>query len=508
MGQTKGVFGLILSFYEDGIALSVDDDRIAFCAPVALSGERERQVRERKAEIAAFLRVAPFQTRVVSYNMQRILKQTADGVAFTNVSIVLEFLGEFAVATFSSALECVVRRHASLRTHLENLDGDTYQTVLASIAPAVEVVDVSAAAAPGELALSMLRDTARTPFNRMKAPLLTARIFVIDQRRHIVGVVADHLIFDGASGGVFLQELCYHYRQLSSECNPHLQPARQYYAFSLAQRIAVKTQWRDRIARRANSLAPYFSVASSHQRQLRSRYTTLSDQFRMGAGKIAALIELSQRFQMNPYILVCAAYALTIATVLGRDAVAIWTVAANRDDPLTQGVIGCCVNPLPIWVALDPEACCMDFVRLIWRAYVAALRDSSLPAYCVGEVFGARTAERFEALEEFGINFNYAAQGPPSLWTNSLRVKSLALNADDPKTWYSRIYLWLTLSDKDIHGTIAYCKETFPGGEHRQFVRYMDELLEGIILRPAQAIRDLRSGCSSAVTVHYTQQVS
>lgn len=485
-----GVFSLILSLYEDNVVLAVEDGRIRFDAPTgALSAERMQQLRERRSEVIAFLQEAPFQTRVLSYNMERILDQTSDGVAFSNSAIVLEFLGELDIAALCQALESVGHRHASLRTHLQSRDGDTYQTVLTSMPFAVEVKDVSATSAPLECALSMLRDMVRAPFNRSQAPMLRAAILAVGRQRHIAGIVVDHLVFDGASSAVLLLELRQHYLQLKSQGAPGLGIPRQYYDFSMAQRIAVKGQWQHRIAGRVAALVPYYSVGE--RRSHKMRYTTCSDQFHIGVGRSAALAKLSERYQVTPYTVVWAAYALTLAVFLQRRAVAVWTVAANRDDPLSVGVIGFCVNPLPIWVTVDPAVRCVDFLQQAWEAYSEAMRDCRVPVHSIGKALLASTGERLEALEEFGINLNYGVQVAAPTWTDSLSVTPFPLHLEDPKTWYSRVYLWMTLSDSGVYGTIAYCRETFPSGEHREFVKCMDEILSAMILRPMSSLRDL-----------------
>jgi Condensation domain/TubC N-terminal docking domain len=486
------VFGLILPLYEDGVVLAVENGQITFRDSTgALSVERRRQLRERRDEVIAFLQQAPFQTRVPSYNMERILAQAHDGVTFGNGMVLLEFTGKLDIDVLRRALDAVVHRHASLRTQLQSEDCDTHQTVLTSVSLDVEVVDVSTQMTPVEHAHAMVRHMVRTPFDRSRAPLLRASIFIVCRQRHIAGIVVDHLVCDATSQAVLLLELREHYLQMKSLKASRLRTPRQYHDFSMAQRIAVKGSWQPRIARCVAALVPYYSAGRCSSQKTHALYTTCSDQFRIGVGKSAALAELSTRYRVTPYTIIFAAYALTLATFFDREAVPVWTVMANRDDPLTVGVIGFCVNPLPIWVTVDPATRCIDFLRQVSAAYLEALGDRHVPAHCIGKALKEHTGQRLEEIEEFGINFNYSRRAvAAATWADSLRVVPLALRLDEPKTWYSRIYLWMTLSDDDAHGTIAYCRQTLPDGRHLDFLECMDRVLESIIKHPIGTIKD------------------
>src|SRR3981081_4531627 len=81
-----------------------------------------------------------------SFAQQRLwfLDQLEPGTAAYNLARAFRITGPLDVTALSLALDAVVKRHESLRTIFDSVDGDTRQIVLSDVHVNVPIIDLTA----------------------------------------------------------------------------------------------------------------------------------------------------------------------------------------------------------------------------------------------------------------------------------------------------------------------------------------------------------------------------
>jgi amino acid adenylation domain-containing protein len=146
----------------------------------------------------------------VSYAQKRlwILDQLEPGQTAYNVidSYVFEKLKK---ALFEQVLKMVVKRHEILRTTFTAVKGEPKQKIhtYESVGFNVDYIDLRKEENPEELARTLSNKEASTPFHLEKGPLLRAKLFQVNHERHIFLITMHHIISDGWSLQILINEV-------------------------------------------------------------------------------------------------------------------------------------------------------------------------------------------------------------------------------------------------------------------------------------------------------------
>src|ERR1700704_1024458 len=113
-----------------------------------------------------------------SFAQQRLwfLDQLEPGTAAYNLARAFRITGPLDVTALSLALDAVVRRHESLRTVFDSVDGDTRQIVLSDVRVTVPILDLTGI--PEDTrepeALRVASEEGKKPFDLTQGPLFRA----------------------------------------------------------------------------------------------------------------------------------------------------------------------------------------------------------------------------------------------------------------------------------------------------------------------------------------------
>ena len=154
----------------------------------------------------------------------------------------------------------MVQRHETLRTSFQAQAGEPVQHIHAQVSlPPLVVEDLSTVEASQQAAQVQMRaqQEAATPFELSEAPLLRWRVLRLGEEEHVVLLSLHHIIADGWSLGVLIQEIATFYRQVHAGQEVQLAPLPiQYADFAAWQRAWLQDErlrrqqdyWREQLA--------------------------------------------------------------------------------------------------------------------------------------------------------------------------------------------------------------------------------------------------------------------
>jgi hypothetical protein len=148
---------------------------------------------------------------VLSYAQERmwVLAQLAPGSPAYNLPAAFELTGALDVKALQRALNAVVARHEPLRSVFPAAGGRATLRIEPELTLALPVTDLSTrpeAACEAE-AHRLAAEEARTPFELTTGPLIRAALLRLAPDRHWVLFTVHHIISDGWSEGVLVDEV-------------------------------------------------------------------------------------------------------------------------------------------------------------------------------------------------------------------------------------------------------------------------------------------------------------
>jgi hypothetical protein len=245
----SAVEALLYSLRKSGVNVWLDGDELRYRASKrALQLVRLAEIRARKTEIVEFLKQAGKQIVAeshslvlkhrpeqlpLSYAQERLwfLEQLGVGSAY-NVPAVLRLEGSLDVSALERSIGDVVRRHESLRTRVEVVDGHGIQVIDEPGGFRLDVVDLSGLEETQRQtqARRLAREDAERPFDLAAGPLFRVRLLRLGTGEHVALVNMHHIVSDGWSLGVLIREIGVLYAAYVAERAPTLPELPVQYA--------------------------------------------------------------------------------------------------------------------------------------------------------------------------------------------------------------------------------------------------------------------------------------
>ncbi|MEU5211497.1 non-ribosomal peptide synthase/polyketide synthase [Streptomyces sp. NPDC020742] len=181
----------------------------------------------------------------LSFAQQRLwfMDRLRPGDARYNSAVALRLTGGLDRSVLSRALDAAVERHEALRTTFDDLDGRPVQTVQPPapvplpLRDLTEESDGASGRSPAERLDEVLLAAYSRPFDLRTGPLLRALLVRTGPDEHVLLLTAHHIVTDGWSMGVLLDELCTLHDAFADGRTPDLPPAAtQYPDFAVWQR--------------------------------------------------------------------------------------------------------------------------------------------------------------------------------------------------------------------------------------------------------------------------------
>ena len=347
-----------------------------------------------------------------------------------NESASLWFEGTLDAAALDAALALLGERHEALHCTV-GPDG-TELWVSAATPLRADKLDFSTLEpARREQALAAERAKAvETRFDVATGPLIRAVLMRQDAQRHELMLTAHHIVCDGWSLGVLADELMAIYRAFASGQPSMLDAAPRYGDHALAQRQpeALQKQAEDErywVGLYDRSI-PVLDLPGDRSRTAAHRgFASRRQDLAIDAALTEAVRRNGARAGASLFATLFSLYAAMLARLAGVDELVVGVPAAGQPGADLPGLVGHCVQLLPIRVAVDIEQGA--------DAQIVATRGAVLDAYdhqaCTfGSLLKKLQIERDPArLPLVSVLFNLDAKiDSAALSTDDLRVHVVA----------------------------------------------------------------------------------
>ena len=287
--------------------------------------------------------------------------------------------GPLDTAALERAIAELIRHHDSLRTTFPTHNQTTKQAISRPGPFSLPYEDLRAPNRDGthRTLATIIKQEALRPFDLTRGPLFrTALVRVADQEYALL-INTHHIICDGWSQALLLEELSQLYRCLCTDGQVSLAaPGLQYLDFTRWEREWLTAERRDRLAEywltklqgARTTLLPTQRRVTSRVNQQGATCVALLDK-----GRTSDLRAFCRDERATLFMGLVAVFAVMLHRFSGETDLVIGTPVSVRDLPELEGVVGNFVNILPLRI---------DVTRaLTFRELLGNVRDEALQSY-------------------------------------------------------------------------------------------------------------------------------
>jgi len=421
------------------------------------------------------------------------IDQFEPGNPFYNLPAAVLLKGRLNVVVLELSFKEIVRRHEALRTTFATVDGQPMQVVGENFNFGLQVLDLQQLAETEreEKVKQLAAEEASKPFDLTKGPLLRASLLQLDAEEYVLLLTLHHIIFDGWSIGVFLQELAALYEAFSiGKPSPLPELSIQYADFAIWQREwlagdRLQTQlnyWKKQLS----GLPPLLELPADRPRPLVQTYRGAKESFLIPRTLRSAIKKLSRQENVTLFMTLLAAFKTLLYRYTGQADIPVGSPIANRNRAEIQGLIGFFVNTLVLRTDLSGA--------LTFRQLLARIREVSLEAYAHQDLPFEKLVEELQP--DRNLSYNPLFQVSFVLQTAPVAAESIAglnLTLLDVENQTTKVDLTLYLEEKqeEISGQFEYSTDLFDAVTIRRMAGHFLRLLEGIAANPERRIEEL-----------------
>ena len=472
----------------------------------------ETQSNERALRIARVEGDAPQPVSFVQEHVLRIERELP-GLPQFNLPFAYRLQGPLNVPALQRSLAEVVRRHDSLRTGFAWVNGRPVaiiapfpeidsSLVVEDIAPQRAIENDRAKALLLKKAELRAEQEAWTAFDMARAPLFRTRLLRLGADDHVLLLILHHIIVDGWSIGVFLEELSKLYFAFTAGREAQLaEPALQFSDLARWQRRWCTTgsaarqlaYWKEQL-RDASSIFPA-------ERELGGALLRLHiahEPVHLPNDLVARLSALSRAQGGTLFMTLLAGFKAMLLARSGRNDICIATAMANRSQQRMGCVIGPLENTTLIRTRMDSDLSFQEALRRVRHSVLEAHARQELPF----DILAARLAEEDGLDPASLIQVFFVLQNPfrRPLKLPDVTVRSFGNVYREGQPVLPIDHTWLTVMLKerssDIIGSCSYKNNLFEPGRVRHLMADYKTILAKAATNPQTPLGRLVEGSS------------
>ncbi|MCU0287252.1 MAG: amino acid adenylation domain-containing protein, partial [Acidobacteria bacterium] len=415
-----------------------------------------------------------------------VLQHLEKGVGY-NIPLAVFMEGAIDRYKLEKIFSQLIARHESLRTSFHMGSAGPVQVINDNVPFAMEYTEIPAPPAAGETvpAHRPIVEAFIRPFDLSLAPLLRAGLVKIKDREHILMVDMHHIISDGLSMGLFVNEFLVLYQNLPL---PMLRLQYKDFAeWENSQEASAalekqETYWLNQFALESAPL----DLPMDYKRPPVQGFEGMLEFFEIDLAETAALKSLAQRFDCTLYMLLLAVFNVLLARLGNQEDIVIGTPTAGRRHADLRSIIGLFINTLAL----------RNFPRAgrNFDAFLQEIKERTLEAFENQEYHFEDLVARVVANRDVGRNplFDVMFTMDP----NEIQTLEIAGLTITPYEYEYRISKFdMTWTGMEINNrlrfSVEYCTRLYKKETIQRFIDYFKRLLGIVLEKPGLKIGSL-----------------
>ncbi|MEH2262094.1 amino acid adenylation domain-containing protein [Nostoc sp.] len=490
-----------------GIKIWLEGGQLNYRAPKGvMNPDLKNQLLGRKSEILAFLEEAKSATDSsfepipsierseelpLSFAQQRMwfLYQLESQSPFYNEGFQLRVEGILNVEVLQQSINEIIHRHEILRTTFPAIEGKPLQVISRNLAINIPMLDLQGLE-ESEVQQIVTKE-ARQPFDLNNDPLLRVTLLQLGSESHLLVLIMHHIITDGWSMGIFIQELSLLYRAFTLN-SPLLLPKLpiQYADFAVWQRqwLTEEVQkqqlnyWKQQLA----GAPPLLELPTDKPRPAVQTFCGATQEFQIDRNLSEQIKIFSQQSGATLFHTLLAAFVVLMFRYSGQDDICIGSPIANRNRREIEPLIGFFVNTLVLRHQIEGNPSFSEFLSQVRQVATSAYTHQDVPFEQVVEALQPERSLSYNPL--FQVVFVLE-----NFLLDTLELPDVTMTPQFIERGTSQFDLTLAVWDtkEGLIGWWEYNSDLFEPDTIARMTSHFQTLLAAIIANPNQPIGEL-----------------
>jgi amino acid adenylation domain-containing protein len=421
------------------------------------------------------------------------LDQFESNSSFYNIPLALRLEGNLNQEVLIQSLEEICDRHEALRTNFITVNGIATQVIQTQTPWTVTIVDLQPLSSREQEIASqeLTQNQSIQPFDLACDPLIRANLVILSETDHILLVCMHHIVSDGWSMGIFLQELTDLYNAYIQNQPSSLNPLPiQYGDYTLWQKQWLQGDilqrqldyWQKQLA----DAPALLSLPTDRPRPAVQSFAGAHFPFTLSWELSQKLSQLTQEQGVTLFMTLLTAFDILLYRYTEQEDILIGTPIANRNRTELEGLIGFFVNTLVLRTDLSGNPSFNELLIRVREMAMDAYTHQDLPFEMLVEVLQPERDLSHAPL--FQVDFLLQNEPPSQLELIGLTNRPLLTENATAKF---DLTLGMENTDTGLRGVWEYNTDLFERSTIERLAGNFVTLLEAIVANPQQQISQL-----------------
>ncbi|MBW4556597.1 MAG: amino acid adenylation domain-containing protein [Trichormus sp. ATA11-4-KO1] len=430
----------------------------------------------------------------MSFAQQRIwfIDQLQPGNFANHIWAALHIQGCLNQVSLLQTLNEIVHRHEVLRTTFATISEQPVQVIIPNLNLDLPIINLEnlSKIEQGTEVKKLVRQEIEKPFNLSQPPLLRATLLRLGEIEHIVVFTMHHIISDGWSMGVLIQEVAALYEAFSKgQPSPLAELPIQYVDFAAWQRQwlqqeVLKSQisyWKKQL----EGVPKLLELPTNYPRPAIQTFRGATYSFKLSDELSIALNKLSQQHGITLFMTLLAAWQTLLWHYTGNEDIVVGSPIANRNRSELEGLIGFFANTIVLRTNLAGNPRFTELLKRVQEVALGAYAHQDLPFELLVEELQPQRDLSHTPL--FQVMFVLQNAPMSALELPGLTISPL--NFDNGTAKFD-LTLDMTETEQGLFGTLEYDTDLFTETSIKRMAGHLQTLLAGIVTNPQQRLAE------------------
>ena len=420
-----------------------------------------------------------------------ILCQRDDNAARAySVPVVLRLRGPLDIKILQQTIQDIVNRHEALRT---KISADGQQQIISQAddlnIPVVNFSGLSDTEQESRLT-HFLEAESSTLFDLKRGPLFRAALVKLDEKHHILTLVAHHIIIDGWSMGVLVNDIASTYTTRSQGQEPIKKPPLQFRQYAELLKTYLndlrmqedESYWLDQF----RDSIPQLELPTDNPRPPAMTFTGSRYSLSMNSGLVNKLNALSQEQNCTPFMTLLAGFMILLHRLSAQDELIVGVPVTKRAMRGGGEIVGYCVNMIPVLGHIAADITFLEYLAQLRATLLDAYAHATYPFASLVKKLNLKRDPSRPLLVTTVFNMNAPL-------TTAVSIPDINLELVQPPISYTQHELSLNLIgiNDELLMEIEYNTSLINSNRAQQLAQQLITLYEGIVNNPRQQVSSL-----------------
>ncbi|OBQ40690.1 MAG: non-ribosomal peptide synthetase [Anabaena sp. CRKS33] len=430
----------------------------------------------------------------LSFSQEQLwfLSQMQDNTTY-NMPLALQISGSLNISVLEQAITEIVRRHEILRTNFQQIEAKNLQVIRPEINISLQVINLDQIPAKQQLqnVQQLINQEIDKIFNLSEDDLFQSTLYQLNQNSYVLLLNMHHIISDGWSTGILLQELSTLYRAyLAGNKSPLPDLQIQYADYAIWQKQKFTSEirekqlnyWKEQLA----DIPPLLELPTDKPRPPIQSFRGGIWEFSINSNLSQKIRTLTQQSDATLFMTMLAAFVILLYRYSGQDDILIGSPMAGRNRQEIQSLIGYFVNTVVLRTKLTGNPNFREVLNQVRQVATNAHNYQDIPYNQVVEALNPQRNLSYNPVFQILFDLQHSL-------TDKLQLPGLTLQTFLGEHSTSKFDLSLIIEDRDTEliGVWEYSSDLFTQETISRMTENFQTLLNGIVNNPEIPINQL-----------------